>query len=154
MRGRTARVRPMPQAACAMPLLDHYATLKLAHIALAAGSVSLFALRGAALIGGARWPRATPLRRASQLVDTALLGAGIALWWLLALQPLRETWLGVKLVLILVYIALGTLAFRDTLARRARVAAYAAALGSAVAIVAVARAHDAGALLRWLAAPA
>lgn len=144
----------MPQAASAMPLLDHYATLKLAHIALAVGSVTLFALRGAALIGGARWPRAMPLRRASQLVDTALLAAGIGLWWLLALQPLRDSWLGVKLVLVLVYIALGMLAFRDTLARRARMAAYAAALASAAAIATIARAHDAGALLRWLAAPA
>lgn len=137
-----------------MALLEHYATLKLAHIALAAGSVSLFALRGAALLGGARWPLATPLRRASQLVDTALLAAGVMLWWLLSLQPLRETWLGVKLVLIVVYIALGTLAFRATLARGARVAAFAAALACAAAIVAIVRAHDAVAPLRWLAAAA
>ena len=45
----------------------------------------------------------TPLYRASVLIDTALLGCGVALWVMLGLNPARDVWLGAKLGLLLAF---------------------------------------------------
>ena len=95
-----------------MSLIEHYATLRQVHIGFVTASGTLFALRAFATLGGARWPLALPARAASWVVDTGLLGAGALLWATLQINPLVQTWLGAKLVLLLVYIGLGTMALR------------------------------------------
>jgi uncharacterized membrane protein SirB2 len=62
-----------------MNLIEHYTSLRQAHIGLVAASGTLFALRGLAGLAGARWPLARPVRVASWVVDTGLLGAGLLL---------------------------------------------------------------------------
>ncbi len=73
---------------------------------------TFFALRAFATLSGARWPLALPARAASWVVDTGLLSAGALLWATLQVNPLVEAWLGAKLVLLLVYVGLGTIALR------------------------------------------
>ena len=85
--------------------IEFYPHIKLAHMALVAASGALFALRGAAVLAGQAWPLRTPLRMASVAIDTALLAAGAALWALLSLDPLRDAWLGTKLLLLVLYVA-------------------------------------------------
>jgi uncharacterized membrane protein SirB2 len=90
---------------------------------------------------------APPLRGACVAIDTLLLAAGVTLWALLSLQPLRDAWLGTKLALLLVYVVLGTLALK-----RASAWAYAAALACYLFMVSVALArHPLGALRAVLA---
>jgi len=141
-----------------MNLIEHYATLRQAHIGFVTASGTLFALRAFAALGGARWPLALPARAASWVVDTGLLGAGALLWATLQLNPLVQTWLGAKLVLLLVYIGLGTVALRRARTPGARLAWTAAALGCYGWIVATALAHDSQGLLagalRLFTAPA
>lgn len=127
-----------------------YLPLRHLHITLATASVAFFALRGAAVLAGASWPKRRAVRRTSALIDTLLLAAGGTLWWLLQLNPGRDRWLLVKLVLIVVYIGLGTLAIDRLRGTAARVLAYAAALACIAAVAAIALAHDAKAPLRWL----
>lgn len=124
-----------------MPSIEFYPTLKLVHVGLVAGSGLLFAARGAAVLAGQAWPLHRPWRRLSVGIDTLLLAAGIGLWWLLALHPVRSPWLGVKLLLLLLYIALGTLAIRRGRSAATRRASYAAALLTYGFIVSVAWAH-------------
>jgi uncharacterized membrane protein SirB2 len=99
-----------------------------AHLALVALSGGLFALRGAAVIAGARWPLRTAWRVASVVIDTLLSTAGATLWALLALNPLRDHWLAAKLLLLVVYVVLGTWALRRARSAAGRALAYAAAL--------------------------
>lgn len=125
-----------------MSLIDHYFTLRHAHIGFVTLSGSYFALRAFAHLAGAHWPLTLPARAASWVIDTGLLTAGALLWAALQFNPLRETWLGVKLVLLVVYVGLGTMALRRARTPGARLAWTAAAMASFGTMVVVARAHD------------
>ncbi len=125
--------------------IEFYPHIKLAHMTLVAASGALFALRGAAVLAGQAWPLRAPLRLASVAIDTALLAAGAALWSLLSLDPMRDAWLGMKLLLLVLYVALGTLALK-----RARAVAYAAAIACFLFMVSVAIAHHPLGVLRAL----
>jgi uncharacterized membrane protein SirB2 len=88
---------------------------------LAAVSVGLFAARWLAVLATHGWPMQAGVRRTSMVVDTGLLLAGVGLWVLLQHDPLREPWLLVKLLLLPLYVLLGTLALRRARTRVARV---------------------------------
>jgi uncharacterized membrane protein SirB2 len=93
-----------------------YATLRAVHMALAAASVGFFALRWVAVLRAPEatraWPMRTGVRRSSSALDTLLLLAGVGLWVLMQHDPLREPWLLAKLLLLPLYVVLGTLALR------------------------------------------
>lgn len=128
-----------------MALIEYYPQIKLAHLALVTASGVLFACRGAATLARQRWPMTAPLRLTSIVIDTLLLAAGVTLWALLSLQPLRDAWLGTKLALLVLYVMLGTVALKRRLAW-----AYAAALACYLFMVSVALAHHPLGALRTL----
>jgi uncharacterized membrane protein SirB2 len=112
-----------------MPLIDWYPQIKQAHIGLVTTSGLLFAVRGAAVLAHQDWAMRTSWRRLSYGIDTLLLTAGITLWSLLGLNPVGNSpWLGTKLVLLLVYIVLGSVALKRGRSDGARRVAYIAAL--------------------------
>ncbi len=133
-----------------MPVIEHYALIKQAHVALAATSVALFFTRGVGVLCQRRWPMLERVRRLSVFIDTLLISAGGALWWLLDLQPTRDRWFGVKLLLIVVYIVLGSLALKRAHTRAGKGVAFVAALACIAAVGAIALAHDARAPLQLL----
>ena len=134
-----------------MSLAEFYPLLKQAHVGLVTTSGALFALRGAAVLLGARWAMKKPWRIASYLIDTGLLTAGVALWALMSLNPVRDTWLGTKLALLLIYIVLGSLALKRARSPHGRQASYLAALAVFLFMASVARAHHPfGAFTPWL----
>ena len=134
-----------------MTLAEFYPLIRSVHVALVATSGLLFAVRGIAVLAGQAWPLRTRLRRMSVAIDTALLAAGIALWLMLGLHPVRDAWLGTKLLLLAAYIVLGTLALRRARTRCGRAAALSAALACYLFMVSVAMArHPLGALRPWL----
>jgi uncharacterized membrane protein SirB2 len=117
---------------------EHALLLKHLHMSLAATSVSLFLLRF-----GLRERRPAALARpglriAPHLIDTLLLlsGLGLAIHW--RLSPLEAQWFGAKLVLVLVYIVLGSLALKRCRSRAGRRLACAAALATVGAVAALA----------------
>jgi uncharacterized membrane protein SirB2 len=134
-----------------MPLADAYPLIKSAHIGLAMASGGLFALRGAGVLAGASLPMAPPVRRLSQVVDTALLVAALLLLSTLQLNPLVTPWLQAKLALLLAYIVFGTLALKRAPSMTGKVLAYVAALACFAMIVAIARTHDPLGFLPFLA---
>ena len=119
-----------------MTLAEFYPQIKSAHVALVVASGALFALRGAAVLAGRAWPMRKALRVLSVVIDSSLLAAGVTLWVLLSLQPLRDAWLGSKLALLVLYVVLGTVALK-----RGRAWAYAAALTCYLFMVSIALAH-------------
>ncbi|MCI1190948.1 SirB2 family protein [Calidifontimicrobium sp. SYSU G02091] len=140
-----------------MTLIDAYPALRSAHLLAVGASVALFTLRALAVLAGARWPLTPVPRVASVVIDTALFTAGVSMWVALGLNPLRDHWLGVKLVLLVVYVVLGAWALRRAPTRRAKAGCLAAALAVFGFMVTVAVAHHplgvAAALIRVSDAP-
>jgi uncharacterized membrane protein SirB2 len=119
-----------------------YATVKLVHQTTAAVSFLGFFARGIGAFAGAAWVASRAAKTLPHVVDTLLLASAIALAVMLRLSPLATPWLLAKIVALLAYIALGTIALRPGRPRRARAAAWAAALAVFVYIVSVALSRD------------
>ncbi len=128
-------------SALTLALLANYLQIKHAHMGLALASVAWFAARGVGVFAGARWPMAAGARWASMAIDTLLLVAGVTLWTLLHLNPVRDAWLGVKLLLLVAYVVAGSLALKRAATRGGRTVAFAVALALFAAMFGVARAH-------------
>lgn len=124
-----------------MALIEHYAGIKSAHVALVAASGSLFALRGAGVLAGQSWPLQAGWRWLSVLIDVGLLTAGVSLWMALRLTPSTSPWLVVKLALLVVYVVLGSYALKRARTPTARFGFYAAALATLLFMVTVALRH-------------
>lgn len=124
-----------------MALIEHYVGIKSTHVALVAASGTLFALRGAGVLAGQRWPLQAGWRTLSVLIDVGLLAAGVSLWMALRLTPATSPWLVVKLALLVVYVVLGTFALKRAKTPQARFGWYAAALATFLFMVTVALRH-------------
>lgn len=122
---------------------EFYPQIRTVHIWAVTASGLLFALRGGAFnLLGARWPKALPVRLLSWTIDTTLLTAALMLMTVVRQYPFVDSWLTVKVVLLVVYIGLGVLAFAASRQRRTRIGFWIAALVVFGFIVTVARAHD------------
>jgi len=123
-------------------VITYYVGIKHAHIALVLLSGGLFPLRGLlAVAGHPQRARLNALRYLSWGIDSLLLTAALMLLVVLKLNPFTTAWLATKLVLLVAYIALGTLALAHEAPALRRRLAYAAALGCFAFMVGVARAH-------------
>jgi len=129
-------------------MIEFYPQIRHVHIAMALLSVSLFALRGAASLAGARWPLSWPLRWTSYAVDTTLLTAALMLLSILPRGMFANGWLAAKIALLVVYIVLAYIAMRPGRELRVRVLLYAIALLTYGWIYTIARAHHPLGLLR------
>ena len=121
--------------------MEFYAQIKWIHVAAVIASGGLFLLRGLSLQARARWPMAAPVRYLSYGIDSVLLAAAVALVAVLPAAVYANGWLTVKLVLLVVYIGLGSLALKRGRTQGQRLAAFVAALAIYGSIIAVARAH-------------
>ena len=119
-----------------------YSLLKHLHLTTVAVTLALFILRGAWMMADsprlqARWVRIVP-----HVNDTLLLASGLGLAVLIKQYPLVDGWLTAKLLALILYIGLGTVALKRGKSRGQRIAAWVAALLVLGYIVAVAVAHD------------
>jgi uncharacterized membrane protein SirB2 len=120
---------------------EFYPQIRQFHIVVALLSGTLFALRGAFALGGARWPMALPVKWFSYAVDTALLTAALMLLTILPGAVFANGWLTLKVSLVVVYIVLGVFALKRARTQRARLGCYLAALATFFTIYSIARAH-------------
>jgi uncharacterized membrane protein SirB2 len=123
-------------------LATWYPQLKQGHIALVSLSGALFMLRGLGAVAGARWPLHPGLRVASVAIDTLLFAFGATLWVLLQLNPLRDHWLGAKLILLVVYVVLGTFALKRAHGAASRALFLMAAASVFATMIGIAIAHQ------------
>lgn len=131
-------------------MIEFYPQIRHVHIASAITSGTLFAIRGAAVLLGARWPLSLPVRWLSYAVDTTLLTAALMLLTILPWAMFGNGWLATKVALIVVYVVLATFALRRARTRRAHAVFYAAALLTFAFVVTIARTHHPlGALFWW-----
>jgi uncharacterized membrane protein SirB2 len=133
-------------------MIAFYLQIKAVHVAAIVASGGLFALRGAAVLAGQRWPMAAPVRWLSYTIDTVLLTAALMLLTALKLNPFAVPWLAVKLTLLAAYVVLGSLALKRARTPRRRALFYVAALAVYAFVYTIARAHHPLGLLQGLAA--
>jgi uncharacterized membrane protein SirB2 len=122
-------------------MIEFYPQIKAVHIAMVFASGLLFALRGAGVLAGMRWPMRLPVKLLSYTIDTTLLTAALMLFTILPHAMFSNGWLTTKLVLLVVYIGLGTFALKRGRTRRTRAITSVAALAVFGFIISIARAH-------------
>lgn len=115
-----------------------YPLLRSLHIATVYLTLILFLLRGVWMLTEssrlqARWVRIVP-----HINDSLLLLAAIAMLVTSGLNPLKQPWLLAKIIGLLAYIGLGTVALKRGRTKAIRIKALIAALGMFAYILAVA----------------
>lgn len=125
-----------------------YAAFKHIHLLTVALSLGLFTLRGIWMLLDSdklqkRWVKIVP-----HIIDTLLLVSAIGLMFQINQYPFSEGWLTAKLLGLIAYIVLGTIALKRGKTKGTRVIALVAAFGVIAYIVGVAIHRNA---LSWLA---
>jgi uncharacterized membrane protein SirB2 len=126
-----------------------YGAVKSIHAGAAALSIALFLTRGAWMLWTPQRLRQRWVRIVPHVIDTVLLASALWLAWHAGADGTRG-WLAAKVVALLVYIALGTIALKRGRTRRIRVAALLGAVATFAYIVSVALTKSPlGVLARW-----
>jgi uncharacterized membrane protein SirB2 len=123
-------------------MIELYPQIKAVHVAAVIASGMLFLLRGFAVQLGAKWAMAAPLRYLSYSIDTVLLTAALMLVTILHQYPFVQGWLTAKVLLLIVYVALGSFALKRGRTRAVRISCWIAALLVYLFIVSIARTHS------------
>lgn len=118
-----------------------YLALKCVHVAAVVVSFVFFTTRGFWMITGSPLLHTRFARVAPHVVDTVLLASAIGLIVILRQYPLVQPWLTAKVLGLLVYIGLGTIALKRGRTRAIRIAALISAIAVFLWIVATARGH-------------
>lgn len=119
-----------------------YLSVKHLHILFAGLTIALFILRGIFTVVAAQPLKHRLWKVLPHVVDTVLLSLGVWLAFILQLNPLHVTWLGVKLLCVIAYIVLGVLAFRIKRPYWLRLALFVVAIAMFAFIVSIAVLHD------------
>lgn len=115
-----------------------YLALKHFHMTCAILSGAFFLLRGGWMLADSALLQRRWVKIAPHIIDTLLLASAIGLAVWSAQYPFAQSWLTAKLVALLFYIGLGTVALKRGKTKTVRVAAFVAALAAFAYIVAVA----------------
>lgn len=122
-------------------MIELYLPLRAVHITCAILTITLFALRGLLMLADSRLQSNPVLRWTPVAVDTVLLTSALMLTTIVRQYPFTTPWLTVKVVLLAIYIALGTVALRRGRTKNVRLAAFIGAVATVGFLVTVARAH-------------
>ena len=122
--------------------------IKQLHVAFALLTVCSFCLRGYWMLSRSPRLHAPWSRWLPHVVDALLFATGLAMAIGLSISPLTHPWLAVKLLAIVVYIIIGSIALKRGRTRGQRVAALLLSLLVLMVIFAVALHHDPWAGLR------
>lgn len=110
--------------------MEPYLSLRTIHISCVIVAAAGFLLRGAWMLGGSPLLEHRLTRVLPHVNDTLLLCAAIGMAWLARLNPLDHAWLLAKLIGLVVYIVLGSIALRRGRTLKIRALAFAGALFS------------------------
>lgn len=105
-------------------------------------SITGFGVRGGLMLAGSPLLRTPFVRIAPHVIDTVLLASAAWLAWLLGQYPFVHAWLTAKVLGLLAYIVLGTIALKRGRTPGQRAAAFLGALLAAGYVVSVAMTRD------------
>ncbi len=113
------------------------------HVALAVLTALSFCVRGFWMLTGSALAQSPWSRWLPHVVDTLLFLTGVTMAVGLSISPHAHPWLAVKLVAIVVYIVIGSIALNRGRTYQQRVVAFALSLAVLGFVFAVALQHDA-----------
>ena len=149
-RGKLRAARPCAPNDRQPPMLVNYVAVKWLHVGCVIVSITGFVARGALMFAGSPLLATRFVRVAPHVVDTLLLASALWLAWMIGQYPFVHGWLTAKVLGLLAYIVLGSIALKRGRTLRLRSAAFVAALATAAYIVSVALTRDPrGALVWW-----
>jgi uncharacterized membrane protein SirB2 len=120
-----------------------YTEIRTVHVATVLVSGSLFFLRGLGVnVFGAAWPMWPAIRYLSYAIDTVLLAAALMLVIIVQQYPLIHAWLTVKVLLVGIYIVLGSFALKRGKTRAARLGFFVMALLVFGVVISIARTQN------------
>lgn len=120
------QITAVPNSADTFPM--NYLAIKHFHVTCAALSGSLFLLRGCWMLLDSpalqqRWVRIAP-----HIIDTLLLASALIMVFWSGQYPFVQNWLTAKLIALIAYIVLGTIALKRGKTKAVRVGAFISAL--------------------------
>jgi uncharacterized membrane protein SirB2 len=115
-----------------------YLTFKMLHLGCVVTSYALFLLRGLWMMFSPEWLHRRWVRIVPHVVDTVLLGSAMAMASMIRQYPFVAGWLTAKLLALLLYIVLGSVALKRGRTTKQRAVAWLAAQAVFFYIVAVA----------------
>jgi uncharacterized membrane protein SirB2 len=118
--------------------MQTYLLLKHTHMGFAFLSITLFMLRGGLMLAGSPRLNTRLLRILPHVVDTLLLSSALALAILMHYDPRQQPWLMAKIVAVVAYILLGSVALKRGRTKTLRAAAFIMALLVVAYIIGVA----------------
>ncbi|MHB1292745.1 MAG: SirB2 family protein [Sulfuricella sp.] len=119
-----------------------YSLLKALHISCVITSYTLFFLRGFLTLQETNMPQQRWIKIVPHVVDTLLLVSAIALAFTIHQYPFVDNWLTAKVVGLVLYIGLGSVALKYGKSKTVRLSAWLAAQGVFAYIVLVAISHN------------
>jgi len=126
-----------------MSAAEAYLAVRWLHVGCAALTIAGFAGRGVLMLRGSALLEHRFVRVAPHVVDTVLLASAVWLAWFLGQVPFVHGWITAKVLALLAYIVLGSIALKRGRTKGIRAGAFAAALAAAAYLVAVALTRDA-----------
>ena len=116
--------------------------IKQLHVAFAVLTLCSFSLRACWMLSRSPLLHGSWSRWLPHIIDTLLLATGLTMAISLSISPLAHPWLAAKLVAIVVYAVIGSVALKRGRTRGARVAALVLSLLVLIYIFATALHHD------------
>lgn len=117
-----------------------YLPLKHTHLLLVAISLVFFIARAVASLRGAGWLQKKWAKISPHVIDTFLLGSGVALSIVIQQYPMVHHWLTVKIALLVAYIVFGILGMKAD-AKKRKLVFFGLSFASVLMLISVARAH-------------
>jgi len=116
--------------------------IKLIHISAVLLSGSFFLIRGIGALKGAAFMQMKLVKIAPHVIDTVLLVSAIVLCVQLQQYPIIDHWITVKVVSLMAYIVVGTIAIKRAKNTQQRFIAFAAAIAIFLFMLSVAKTHN------------
>jgi uncharacterized membrane protein SirB2 len=123
--------------------MNIYLAVKYVHVVCALLSISGFVVRGVWMMTGNPLLARRPVKILPHLVDTLLLASALLMVWMSAQYPFVQSWLTAKVIALVLYILLGTVALKRGTTRGIRITAWWLALLVFAYIVSVALSRSA-----------
>lgn len=114
--------------------MNTYLMLKHLHVTFAVLSLLGFSLRGYWMLTESAWLQKKPVKILPHINDTLLLLTALMLAVVTGLYPFAVGWVTLKLILLVVYIVLGTFALKRGKTKQARTVFFVASLATIITI--------------------
>jgi uncharacterized membrane protein SirB2 len=122
-------------------VIEFYWPIKMLHVIAVLCSGGLFFVRGLMVLNNRQVAMAAPVRYLSYSIDTVLLAAALLLVAMLPAGVFANGWLLEKIVLLVVYIVLGSFALKRARSKKSKAVCFVAAVSVYAFMYSVARAH-------------